>query len=351
MALSLQVKGELERIIVDYIYSWKKIRRLAKSVGVEIPDELRDKNEAASLITQFGKDDKDLITLTLEYAKKGLWDGDYFQKAKEALNIPLRKTMNLEVNDDGELVSFETFGIRSKNIAETDNFDYHIFLSHSHLDLDMVKVFAEELKLYGFKVFVAHSDIRVSDEWLKVIEKELNSCKIFIAFLTANFKESNWCDQESGIAYMNNMKIIPLNCDGKTNSYGFINKYQARPLLYKVKDQDKYEDYKFRAEVKEIVGVLMNEPEISKYVKNSILEKMRYIYHYHDSDCIFSYILNLQPFSEEEFRNIIITSNANDQIYDNPATFEALRTIIANHSSYANRLKESEELLKKISKR
>ena len=165
---------------------------MAKSVGVEIPDELRDKNEAASLITQFGKDDKDLITLTLEYAKKGLWDGDYFQKAKEALNIPLRKTMNLEVNDDGELVSFETFGIRSKNIAETDNFDYHIFLSHSHLDLDMVKVFAEELKLYGFKVFVAHSDIRVSDEWLKVIEKELNSCKIFIAFLTANFKESNW---------------------------------------------------------------------------------------------------------------------------------------------------------------
>lgn len=79
MALSLQVKGKLERIIVDYIYSWKKIRRLAKSVGVEIPDELRDKNEAASLITQFGKDDKELITLTLQYAKKGLWDRDQGQ--------------------------------------------------------------------------------------------------------------------------------------------------------------------------------------------------------------------------------------------------------------------------------
>ena len=348
MTLSLQVKGELERIIVEYIYSWKKIRRLAKSVGIEIPDQLRDKSEAASMITESGKDDKDIINLTLKYTRKGRWDSDYFQEAKDALNVPLRKTMNLAVNDDGDLVSFGTFGIKSQNIAETDDFDYHIFLSHHHDDLDMVKVFVEELKLYGFKVFVAHSDIKLSEEWIKVIEKELTSCKIFIAFLTTNFKNSDWCGQESGIAYINNLKIIPLNCDGKTNSYGFINKYQAKPFLYKVKNRSRYEESKFRDDVKEIVDVLMNEPEIISYVRNSILEKMKHIYHYHDADCIFSYILKLQPFTEEEFRDIIITSNANTQIYGNAQTFEGIRKIIENYPTYANQLKESEELLKKI---
>ena len=350
MTLSLQVKGELERIIVDYIYSWKKIRRLAKSVGIEIPDQLRDKSEAASMITESGKDDKDIITLTLKYTRKGLWDGDYFQKAKEALNVPLRKTMNLEVNDDGDLVSFGTFGIKSQNIAETDDFDYHIFLSHHHDDLDMVKVFVEELKLYGFKVFVAHSDIKLSEEWIKVIEKELNSCKIFIAFLTTNFKNSDWCGQESGIAYINNLKIIPLNCDGKTNSYGFINKYQAKPFLYKVKGRSRYEENKFREDVKEIVDVLMNEPEIVRYVRGSILDRMKDIHSYHSSDCIFSYILKLQPFTEDEFREIINLSNANDQIYGNAMISETLRKIIANNLSYASQVMESNELLKRLVK-
>lgn len=350
MELSLQVIGELERIIVDYIYSWKKIRRLAKSVGVEIPSELTDKNEAASLITKAGKGDEELIALTLRYTKKGKWDEDYFQEARKALNIPLKKTMNLEVNDNGNLVSLETFGIKSKDSPGTDNPDYHIFLSHSHDDLEMVKVFVDELQLYGFKVFVAHSDIGLSEEWIKVIEKELNSCKIFIAFLTANFRKSDWCDQESGIAYINNLKIIPLNCDGNTNSYGFINKYQAKPLLYKVKDRDRNEESKFRKDVKAIVDVLMNEPEIIRYVRGSILDGMKDIYSYHSSDCIFSYILKLQPFTEDEFRGIINLSNANNQIYGNPVTFDPLRAIIANNSSYASQVKESYELLKKISK-
>ncbi len=350
MLLTLQVIGELERIIVDYIYSWRKIRRLAKSVGIEIPEELKDKGEAASLITQAGKEDESLITLTLKYAKKGKWDENYFQRAIEALNPPLGRTMNLRIDEDGNLVPLEAFGIRSKIPPTPDIPKYHVFLSHSHHDIDAVKILANELGLYGFKVFVAHTDIKLSDEWFIAVERELNSCKIFVAFLTTNFKNSDWCDQESGIAYLNHLKIVPLNCDGNTNSYGFLNKYQAKPLIYKVRDRDRNEENKFKEDVKRIVEVLMGEPEIIGYVRTSILDGMEKIYHFHDADCIFSYILKLQPFTEEEFRRIIHLSNSNDQIYGAATTAEPLRTIIANNASFASELKETEELLEKLAK-
>ncbi len=350
MSLTLEVIGELESVIVDYVYSWNKIRRLAKSVGVEIPEDLKDKGEAASLITNVGKDDENLIGVTLKYAKKGKWDQDYFQEAREALNPPLGRTMNLRIDENGDLVPLETFGTRRRISPTPEMPNYHIFLSHSHFDIDAVKILANELGLYGFKVFVAHSDIRLSEEWIKSIEKELNSCKIFIAFLTANFKNSDWCDQESGIAYLNNMKIVPLNCDGNTNSYGFVNKFQAKHLLYKVKNRDRYEENKFREDVKKIVDVLMDEPEIVRYVRTSMLDRMEQIYHYHDADCVFSYILKLQPFTEDELVKIIRLSNTNNQIHGAATTADPLRTIITNNASFVSKLKETEELLQKLAK-
>lgn len=77
----------------------------------------------------------------------------------------------------------------------------------------------------GFDIFIAHDDIKPSLVWQQEILKNLKQCDIFIPFLTKNFKESNWTDQETGIAFLMGKHIIPLKVD--YIPYGFINKYQG----------------------------------------------------------------------------------------------------------------------------
>lgn len=53
---------------------------------------------------------------------------------------------------------------------------------------------------WGIKLFVAHADIRISEDWSAEIKDALSSCDAGIAFLTDReaFKASTWCDQEIG---------------------------------------------------------------------------------------------------------------------------------------------------------
>ena len=53
---------------------------------------------------------------------------------------------------------------------------------------------------WGIKLFVAHADIRISEDWSAEIKNALSSCDAGIAFLTDReaFKASTWCDQEIG---------------------------------------------------------------------------------------------------------------------------------------------------------
>ena len=53
---------------------------------------------------------------------------------------------------------------------------------------------------WGIKLFVAHADIRISEDWSAEIKNALSSCDAGVAFLTDReaFKASTWCDQEIG---------------------------------------------------------------------------------------------------------------------------------------------------------
>jgi TIR domain len=78
--------------------------------------------------------------------------------------------------------------------------------------------------------FLAHEDIEVSVEWRLKILEEIGKANIFICLLSANYRKSPWCMQESGIAaFRNEMTIIPLSLDG-TKPTGFIANFQAVPV-------------------------------------------------------------------------------------------------------------------------
>jgi hypothetical protein len=78
--------------------------------------------------------------------------------------------------------------------------------------------------------FLAHDDVRVSEEWKKCILAELKECKIFVPLLSEAFKGSDWCGQETGfVVERGNVLIIPLSIDG-TVPYGFISHIQCHQV-------------------------------------------------------------------------------------------------------------------------
>ena len=78
---------------------------------------------------------------------------------------------------------------------------------------------------YGITSFVAHEDIKPSKEWLKEIEKALNSMDCMSVIMYEGFHESKWCDQEVGVALGKSIKVLPLLPDG--DPYGFLGEYQG----------------------------------------------------------------------------------------------------------------------------
>jgi hypothetical protein len=343
-----QVLGAIQRVIVEKISSRDKIKRLAMSVGLDLSEFNGSKSEMAEKITSHAKDNLELISIVLDYAKRGSWDKDYSKEARDKIIPVFNRTMGLTVNDIGQVVPVAKFGVKRVNPDNAGESKYHIFISHSTKDLGLVMKLVNELNFYGLRSFVAHKDIKVATEWLTEIENQLNKCKVFIAFLTANFKASDWCDQEAGIAYLNNLKIIPLNCDGATNSYGFLAKFQTTHLIFEVDDRNQSGMSKFKNDVRNIVDVVLGEKEIIEFTRSSILNQVEKIHSYSHSDCIFSLIPKLEPFTEEEVKQLIKLSVNNSQIYGAVSAQEPLKEIISKYYGVLSGMPETKELMTKI---
>jgi hypothetical protein len=104
-------------------------------------------------------------------------------------------------------------------------FHFKLFLSHISSFKKTTSQLQAALRIYGVSAFVAHVDIEPTKEWQDEIEAGLYSMDALAAILMPGFKESNWTDQEVGIAIGRGVLIIPV-MRGST-PYGFISKYQG----------------------------------------------------------------------------------------------------------------------------
>lgn len=102
---------------------------------------------------------------------------------------------------------------------------FRLFLSHLSAFKKSTSMLQAALKKYGISSFVAHEDIEPSKEWQEEIESALHTMDALVAVLMPGFKESNWCDQEVGVAFGRNVLIIPVMKE--LNPYGFIGKFQG----------------------------------------------------------------------------------------------------------------------------
>ena len=102
-----------------------------------------------------------------------------------------------------------------------------VFISYSTHDKKIGGRFKCCLESYcGFHAFIAHDDIPPSTIFEEEIKNAINKCDIFIPLISQVFKDSDFTDQETGIAVSLNKKIIPIKLEN-LNPYGFMSKYQA----------------------------------------------------------------------------------------------------------------------------
>jgi len=105
-----------------------------------------------------------------------------------------------------------------------------VFLSYSSIDQQVAGNYKRHLEyFYGFEVFVAHDDNIPSVEWFPMIKDNLKRSDIFVVLVSKNSKDSDFVNQEIGMALGINLKIFPVKID-RTNPFGFISNIHGFPF-------------------------------------------------------------------------------------------------------------------------
>jgi hypothetical protein len=102
---------------------------------------------------------------------------------------------------------------------------FRLFASHLHVDCMPLSELKAALQIYGIDTFVAHEDIEPTTEWQTEIERALDTCDAALAYLTPNFHDSLWVDQEVGYCINRRILIVPLRLG--LDPYGLMGKYQG----------------------------------------------------------------------------------------------------------------------------
>ncbi|TWT44431.1 hypothetical protein RAS1_08460 [Phycisphaerae bacterium RAS1] len=104
---------------------------------------------------------------------------------------------------------------------------YHVrvFLSHKATVKVETSQLKQSLAQCGIGAFVAHEDIEPTQEWQKEIERALFSMDALVALLSADFHDSNWTDQEVGVAIGRGVPLIAVRLG--LDPYGLMGKGQG----------------------------------------------------------------------------------------------------------------------------
>ena len=105
----------------------------------------------------------------------------------------------------------------------------YAFISYQTTDKHAARRIQRLLEEVGVTSFLAHEDIQVSAVWRDKILEEIGKSDLFISLLSANYFESPWCVQESGIAAFRDIIALPLSLDGSIPQ-GFAGNIQSMKI-------------------------------------------------------------------------------------------------------------------------
>ena len=101
-----------------------------------------------------------------------------------------------------------------------------LFISHRDTHKGKANELARALEPYGLSSFVAHDTIEPMTQWQAEIRKGLETMDIMLAFVTDDFHESPWTNQEIGFALGRDIPVLALKLQ-QTDPGGFLGHEQA----------------------------------------------------------------------------------------------------------------------------
>lgn len=186
-------------------------------------------SERVQIISEISRrlssEDWSLVDLTL--SQFGIpvtddWQGNIYEYVMQ---------MSSQANDETLIslshhVGFEISTLQAKFIPPFWNSsNLRVFLSHLSIHREFAHNLQVAMESYGISVFVAHTDIEPTTQWLDEIETALSTCEVLIALLHDGFKDSDWTDQEVGFAMGRGIPVFSIRFDQVP--YGLIGRLQA----------------------------------------------------------------------------------------------------------------------------
>jgi len=191
---------------------------------------------------------------------------------------------------------------KKRSLVERLSKKLKVFISYSNEDKQVASKIKAILADFDIESFMAHEDIFISEEWRNRILEELNQTDVFIPILSDNFKNSDWCSQESGIACSRNILIIPL-CLDRTKPFGFMSQRQGKQI-----DDDKIPLHYIMKPIAD------NFPKIN--ILKTLMERLTECNSYRDCENAMEDIVPyFNKLNSHEINKIVDISIENNQIW------------------------------------
>jgi hypothetical protein len=105
--------------------------------------------------------------------------------------------------------------IVSPFVQERQKFDYDVFISHSHRDIEFAGYLLQNLKSSGLKCFAAIEDIGPGASWIESIESALTKSRNILVVLSPGYLASDYAARELDLAFRlrgdrPEVRLIPL---------------------------------------------------------------------------------------------------------------------------------------------
>lgn len=177
-----------------------------------------------------------------------------------------------------------------------------LFVSHKAEDKGLAMEIADALRRRGIASFVAHEDIKPSMEWQSAIELALDTMDGLMALLTENFRDSEWTDQEIGVAIGRKVPIISIQRG--MDPYGFIGKYQAILGSNKTPSELAHEVFK----------TFIANKSLGEKRMNSYLWRLARAWNFDAANRLFGWLGDFESMTTEQELWLVDIFNTNSQV-------------------------------------
>lgn len=196
-----------------------------------------------------------------------------------------------------------------------------IFISYSTEDKIITGSIKNFLEYYGLSVFLAHEDIRPTADWQAEIIYNLQGCDMFMPLLTENFRNSEWTDQETGMAVILGKFIIPVKID--SIPYGFVGKVQA--LKFNINNLEE--------SCLEIIKIIESQHLFQESFKDCLIRSLEKAPTFNIAEKLIKELEKFQTFTIEQLNQIIRNAIRNNQIRMCREGSSFLNLLISENSS------------------